>query len=332
MTYIETLICVIFSAHHMSVFNSNRQKLQVTVLPPILKAGTGNNFGQLNNHPRPSSSPSPRPSSSSNPSSSPSPSRQSMHVPQTVQTSHLGSMKPNNNFGFTLCPNTEDQKTIKSCRRVCGFTNKHDPHMSLFYACATDGIISLLMENLPKIAKLISAHFGDMELAGGKDEIMGNFFVRSYEQISHSHRYEGDFKGIPRITQFRMQAIYGLIESRFGQGVKRIETCNGDTFVVYSYTTTTGREELWVPDYYHGKGKWSPHISYGKFDKNPKICEMKSRWYDDHRIADVLTNLIKSASPGPVLQPPSVIKLSESEKIVFSLFLGNVAQRIEFPF
>jgi len=100
----------------MSVFNSNRQKLQVTVLPPILKAGagkTGNHLGQPINYPRsshpgPSPRPSPRPSPSPSPSPSPNPSRQSMHVPQTVQTRHLAS-KPTNNIGFMLCPNAETQ-------------------------------------------------------------------------------------------------------------------------------------------------------------------------------------------------------------------------------
>lgn len=322
----------------------NKPKLHVTVLPPIIKAGpgAGSHFGQpIHHHSH---------SLHSNPTPSPSLSRQSvhvpqmshipqmshvpqmMHVPQPIQTPSLGSMKPKNNIGFMLCPNIEVQKTIKIYRKVCGFTNTHDPHISLFSACATDGIIGLFKENMPKIVQSISKYFGDMEIASGKEGVMGNFFVRSYEQISHPQKYDGDFKGIPRITQFRMEAIYGLIESRFGKGTKRIETSNGDTFVVYSYTSKTGREELWVPDYYHGKGKWSPHISYGKFDKNPIIADMKGRGCDDHQVAAVLTNLIKTASNKSVFQPPSTIKLSESEKILFSLFLGNVAQKIEFPF
>jgi len=86
----------------------------------------------------------------------------------------------------------------------------------------------------------------------GDYEIMGDFMAKVY--TSNNSNY---------ITQFRI-AFYKYIERLLGKGSRKHVTIANKNYYVYSYR---GKNLIAIPDYYHGKGVWKPHLSLVKLDK-----------------------------------------------------------------
>jgi hypothetical protein len=101
----------------------------------------------------------------------------------------------------------------------------------------------------------------------GEYEIMGDFFAKVYTASNTNY-----------ITQFRM-AFYKYIEGYLGKGHRRVIIINNEKYYMYSYR---GRDLLAIPDYYHGKGIWKPHMSIIKLDKiqksNPRLYSQYLRY------------------------------------------------------
>jgi hypothetical protein len=94
----------------------------------------------------------------------------------------------------------------------------------------------------------------------GGYEIMGDFFAKVYTASNSAY-----------ISLFRTN-LYKYIEGFLGKGQRRSVVINNKKYFIYSYR---GRDLLAVPDYYHGKGNWKPHLSIIKLDKiyksNPQL-------------------------------------------------------------
>lgn len=94
----------------------------------------------------------------------------------------------------------------------------------------------------------------------GKYQIMGEFMAKVYTAVNSSY-----------ITQFRM-SFYKYLEHHLGLAKRSVKYVNGKKYYVYSYNN---RELIAIPDYYHGKGIWTPHLSLIKLDKiqkyNPQL-------------------------------------------------------------
>ena len=112
-------------------------------------------------------------------------------------------------------------------------------------------------------------------------DIMGDFFAKVYV-------HDGDRK---QITDFRM-VLYRYLEMYLGKFTKREKVdIDGRVFFVYSYN---GRELIAVPEYYHGIGVWTPHLSIIKLTHlrkyNPQLCE---EFEEDEYDPDTLINTMK---------------------------------------
>lgn len=87
----------------------------------------------------------------------------------------------------------------------------------------------------------------------GKYEIMGEFVAKIYKLNDPIY-----------ITKFRM-ILYSYLEMMLGKSTKIIKTDqNNKVYYIYSYN---GKELMAVPDYYHGEGIWTPHLSLIKLSK-----------------------------------------------------------------
>jgi hypothetical protein len=106
-------------------------------------------------------------------------------------------------------------------------------------------------------------------------EIMGEFLAKVY---THDGEKE-------QITDFRM-VMYLYLEMFLGKSTRQRRDIDGKVFYIYSYK---GRELMAVPEYYHGIGVWTPHLSIIKLPilkyQNPKLY--KEFKYDDYNV-DVL--------------------------------------------
>lgn len=89
----------------------------------------------------------------------------------------------------------------------------------------------------------------------GKYEIMGEFMAKVYKAINSTY-----------ITSFRM-SLYKYLEHKLGPSTRKIAILNGKKYFVYAYG---GRDLIAIPEYYHGKGVWTPHLSLIKLDKLQK--------------------------------------------------------------
>jgi hypothetical protein len=93
--------------------------------------------------------------------------------------------------------------------------------------------------------------------------IMGDFFAKVYE-------HDGDHK---IITEFRL-VFYMYLEIYLGSSHRKRHNIDGRIFFVYSYND---RDLIAVPEYYHGIGVWTPHLSLIKLPhlekQNPDLYE-----------------------------------------------------------
>lgn len=105
----------------------------------------------------------------------------------------------------------------------------------------------------------------------GKYEIMGEFMAKVYKAVNSSY-----------ITSFRM-TLYKYLEKKLGPSKRKVAILNGKKYFVYSYG---GRDLIAVPEYYHGKGVWTPHLSLIRLDKLEKA---NPQLYDTFQRTDVKT-------------------------------------------
>jgi hypothetical protein len=112
-------------------------------------------------------------------------------------------------------------------------------------------------------------------------DIMGEFFAKVFV-------HDGDRK---QITDFRM-VLYLYLQMFLGPHTDRVkQDIDGRVFYVYSYN---GRELIAVPEYYHGVGVWTPHLSLIKLPhlrkQNPKLYD---EFVDEDNDQNVLINEMK---------------------------------------
>ena len=110
-------------------------------------------------------------------------------------------------------------------------------------------------------------------------DIMGEFFAKVY-------LHDGEKK---QITDFRM-ILYLYLQMFLGEFKREYHDIDGRVFHVYSYN---GRELLAVPEYYHGVGVWTPHVSIAKLSKikrkNPDLYDkLESNKFDSQILIDEL--------------------------------------------
>lgn len=96
----------------------------------------------------------------------------------------------------------------------------------------------------------------------GKYEIMGDFMAKVYTANNTSY-----------ITDFRIN-LYRYIEALIGKGRRRIVIIDNKRYFMYTYH---GKDLIAVPEYYHGKGVWKPHLSLIKLER---IKKLNPRLYD----------------------------------------------------
>lgn len=136
-------------------------------------------------------------------------------------------------------------------------------------------------------------------------DLMGDFFAKVYV-------YDGD-RSI--ITDFRM-ALYFYLEMYLGRFTKRERIdIDGRVFFVYSYK---GKELIAVPEYYHGIGVWTPHLSIVKLPvlktQNPELYEkFENAEYDPNILVDAMRGVKGSISYLNMGMHFSKIKLSVIE-------------------
>lgn len=129
----------------------------------------------------------------------------------------------------------------------------------------------------------------NMKLESSGYDMMGEFFAKTYRSSSNSNS---------NITDFRM-VLYLYLQIFLGKSIRIKKTINDRTFYVYSYKN---RELIAVPEYYHGKNIWSPHVSITKLDiiktYNPNLYKLLDRAYKYDSIKGVtrvLSSQIKNA-------------------------------------
>lgn len=113
-------------------------------------------------------------------------------------------------------------------------------------------------------------------------DIMGEFLAKVYT-------HDGD---VQDITEFRM-ALYLYLQIYLGTDYYRQrQEIDGRVFYVYSYN---GRELIAVPEYYHGKGEWTPHMSIvklGQIEKyNPKLYDLYDETDDSRVLVDQMRGI-----------------------------------------
>ena len=120
-------------------------------------------------------------------------------------------------------------------------------------------------------------------------DIMGDFFAKIYT-------HDGDKK---QITDFRI-VLYMYLEMYLGKFTKREKVdVNGRVFFVYSYR---GNELIAVPEYYHGIGVWTPHLSIIKIPTlkryNPDLLEKFTKDNDPQILIDIMKGVTDLGAPG----------------------------------
>ena len=110
----------------------------------------------------------------------------------------------------------------------------------------------------PSLRNLLNMYYNQlspqMYLTSGKGnyEIMGDYLAKVYQCTNSQY-----------VTYFRM-AFYKYIEKFLGKGTRSSTVINGKKYYIYNYK---GKDLMAIPDYYHGKGVWVPHLSLIKLSK-----------------------------------------------------------------
>jgi hypothetical protein len=98
-----------------------------------------------------------------------------------------------------------------------------------------------------------------MYMSSNKNDyaMMGEYFTKKYNASNPLH-----------VTEMRM-VLYKYLEGLLGQSTRTTKkSSDGTTYYIYSYE---GKELIGIPEYYHGKGVWEPHLSFIKMDKLYKL-------------------------------------------------------------
>lgn len=106
--------------------------------------------------------------------------------------------------------------------------------------------------------------------------IMGDFMAKVYKASNSSY-----------ITEFRM-ALYKYLEIMLGKGSRKVREVDGKKYFVYSYNR---RDLIAIPEYYHGKGNWTPHLSIVKLDKLDRSNPSLYLAYKNHGVSALISAL-----------------------------------------
>jgi hypothetical protein len=115
-------------------------------------------------------------------------------------------------------------------------------------------LVADLVKNLRYGYNLVSSRI-NLNSTPGKYEAMGDFMAKMYEAENSEY-----------VTMFRI-CFYKFLESKLGASCRRIQKIDSNEYYIYSYR---GRDLIAVQNYYHGKGKWSPHLSLVRLGKVKK--------------------------------------------------------------
>lgn len=109
-------------------------------------------------------------------------------------------------------------------------------------------------------------------------EIMGDFLAKIYKSTNSYY-----------ITDFRI-AFYKYLEIMLGKSTRNVILFGDKKYFIYSYN---GKELMAIPEYYHGKGQWKPHISIIKLDKISKSNPSLFGAYQKYGVISLIKELLK---------------------------------------
>jgi len=122
--------------------------------------------------------------------------------------------------------------------------NQDNPDSYIFYTKDFHRNMKYFFEKtFAKYKVMLNSGFGEYDLLGQGEN---KFFVKLYRP---------DKKMV--ITNFRTM-FYKYLESEFGKPKIKKREVNGKKYMVFSYD---GHPLFAVPDFYYGRGVWTPHVS-----------------------------------------------------------------------
>ena len=110
----------------------------------------------------------------------------------------------------------------------------------------------------------------------GVYNIMGDFMAKVYKTNNPTY-----------ITDLRM-VLYKYLEVMLGKSNRKVKIRDNKKYFVYSYR---GKDLIAIPEYYHGKGKWTPHLSLIRLDKIKKSNILLYRNYQKYGIKELIMAL-----------------------------------------
>lgn len=113
-------------------------------------------------------------------------------------------------------------------------------------------------------------------------EIMGEFIAKVYTASNSSY-----------ITEFRM-ALYKYLEIMLDKSSREVAILDGKKYFIYSYN---GKKLIAIPEYYHGKGKWKPHMSIVKLSLINRNNPLLYLSYQQHGINAIIKPLLQAKGP-----------------------------------
>lgn len=128
--------------------------------------------------------------------------------------------------------------------------NKRNPDSSVLVD-EKGSLVSDFVSELKHGFNTVSARI-NLNSTPGKYEAMGDFMAKMYEAENSEY-----------ITMFRI-CFYKFLERKLGYGCRRIQKIDSNEYYIYSYR---GRDLIAVQNYYHGRGKWTPHLSLVRLGK-----------------------------------------------------------------
>ncbi len=122
--------------------------------------------------------------------------------------------------------------------------NQDHPYSYIFYSRDFHSNLKRYFNStMVKNKVTLSSGFGEYDLLGKGEN---KFFVKMYKPNKKME-----------ITKFRTK-IYGYLERELGKPKIRKKVVGGKTYVVFYYDK---QELIAIPDFYYGKGVWTPHVS-----------------------------------------------------------------------